>query len=692
MDQQKRMFLFFLFSFSAMFLWLNLGIQFFYPDFGKPIPKQKIEIKKDQESELTKQKDGDSPEIDSKNENSEVTGKPETDKTTEKEQENSAGNKQAELKLPAFPRRKITLGESNPESKHFITVEFSSRGAVLSALWLNDKRYPALHDRKQPLQLLGEVPGSSRLTFDMRVKTVDQQLSKLERGLNLELVDWEVDETSLSPSRVTFRYPSPDGRLELLKTYELLEGDPSRKDSDPNGYCLNASLQFRNLSDRDIDLEYELQGPVGIPLENAENTRRYLAIQAGFLKDGEVTHKKVAGKEVAEQVEENKPEPFQSPIKYVGVDGQYFAALLIPEEDQDKNNWLSAIQPLLLKEHKDAQKGLISIELQSNPISIAAGESQTETYKMFAGPKRDALLRPFEADGIVEYGWFGSISKIMLAVMMFFHTTLAAPYGLAIIMLTVLVRGLMFPISRKHAKSAKKMKDMQPKFEAIKKKYADPKDKEKLAKAQMELMKESGFFSGCLPMLLQLPIFIGLYQALYTSVDLRMAPFLWIDNLAAPDHLLHLPFTIPWLGEYLNLLPLITVGLFVVQQKLFAPPPANEEQAMQQKMMGYMMIFIGFMFYRVPAGLCVYFIASSMWAIAERKMLDVKGPSSDSDKPDSEPPPAVKENKKPEPQPPKEAGWLQKKIEALDAAANPGKQVEKLKANPSKKTGKRKKK
>ncbi len=677
MDQQKRMFLFLLFSFSVMFLWLNVGIQFFYPDFGKIPPKQKVEVLENKEKK-------DSPEGDSKNEPAEVTEK--TEKATGKENEKAADNKQVELKLPDFPRRKITLGNGKADSKHFITAEFSSRGAVLTALWLNDKRYPALHDRSQPLQLLGEVPGSSRLSFDMRVKAIDRELSKLERGLNLELVDWEVDEKTLSPSHVTFRYPSPDGRLELLKTYELLEGDLKRKDSDPNGYCLNVSLQFRNLSDSSIELEYALQGPVGIPLENAENTRRYLAIQAGFLKEGEISHKKVSGKEVAEQIEENSPEPFQAPIKYVGVDGQYFAALLIPEKNQEKTNWLAKIHPLLLKKHKEPQKSLISIQLESNPVLIAAGQTETQTYKLFAGPKRDALLRPFEADGIVEYGWFGSISKIMLAIMMFFHSTLYAPYGLAIIMLTILVRGLMFPISRKHAKSAKKMKDMQPKFEAIKKKYADPKDKEKLAKAQMELMKESGFFSGCLPMLLQLPIFIGLYQALYTSVDLRMAPFLWIENLAAPDHLLHLPFRIPWLGEYLNLLPLITVGLFVVQQKLFAPPPANEEQAMQQKMMSYMMIFIGFMFYRVPAGLCVYFIASSMWAIAERKMLDVNGPSSD--KPDSEPPPATKENKKPDPQPPKESGWLQKKLEALDAAANPTKQAEKLKPNPSKKSGK----
>ena len=83
-----------------------------------------------------------------------------------------------------------------------------------------------------------------------------------------------------------------------------------------------------------------------------------------------------------------------------------------------------------------------------------------------------------------------------------------------------------------------------------------------------------------------------------------------------------LPFSLPFLGHDFNLLPLITVGLFLVQQKLFMPPPTDEQQALQQKMMNYMMIFMGFMFYHVPAGLCVYFIASSLWGIGERKMLD----------------------------------------------------------------------
>ena len=101
-----------------------------------------------------------------------------------------------------------------------------------------------------------------------------------------------------------------------------------------------------------------------------------------------------------------------------------------------------------------------------------------------------------------------------------------------------------------------------------------------------------------------------------------MASFLWIDNLAAPDALFEMSFSLPFLGSDFNLLPLITVVLFYAQQKMFMPPPTTDEMAMQQKMMNFMMIFMGFLFYRVPAGLCVYFIASSVWGMSERKLLE----------------------------------------------------------------------
>jgi YidC/Oxa1 family membrane protein insertase len=128
-------------------------------------------------------------------------------------------------------------------------------------------------------------------------------------------------------------------------------------------------------------------------------------------------------------------------------------------------------------------------------------------------------------------------------------------------------------------------------------------------------------FGGCLLALIQMPIFFGLWQALNNSVALRGSSFLWIDNLAAPDMLFRFPFQMPLLGEYFNLLPFVVVGLMLVHTKLFAPPATTPEQEMSQKMMKYMMVFMAFMFYRVPSGLGLYFITSSSWAIAERVYL-----------------------------------------------------------------------
>jgi YidC/Oxa1 family membrane protein insertase len=137
-------------------------------------------------------------------------------------------------------------------------------------------------------------------------------------------------------------------------------------------------------------------------------------------------------------------------------------------------------------------------------------------------------------------------------------------------------------------------------------------------------------------MLLQLPVFIGLYRGLAVDVELRGSPLIsenvrWCSNLAAPDMFYDWSWFMPGfvnsgegmfsLGPYLNILPLVTIALFFVQQKMFMPEPTNEQQAMQQKVMMYMMIFMGLLFYKVPSGLCIYFIASSLWGIAERKLI-----------------------------------------------------------------------
>jgi len=125
-----------------------------------------------------------------------------------------------------------------------------------------------------------------------------------------------------------------------------------------------------------------------------------------------------------------------------------------------------------------------------------------------------------------------------------------------------------------------------------------------------------------LPMVLQIPIFFGLYGALGQAVDLRLAQFLWIDNLAGEDALFKLPFAVPWFGwTNFNLLPILTVALFLAQQKIMTPPATSEDQEFMQKVSTAMMIAIGFAFYTVPSGLCLYIIVSSAWGLTERALI-----------------------------------------------------------------------
>jgi YidC/Oxa1 family membrane protein insertase len=177
---------------------------------------------------------------------------------------------------------------------------------------------------------------------------------------------------------------------------------------------------------------------------------------------------------------------------------------------------------------------------------------------------------------------------------------------------------------------------LKPEMDRINEKYKD--DLQKKSQATQELYKKNKInpVAGCLPMFLQLPIFMGLYRALMVDVELRQAPFFgqsipWCSNLAAPDMLWNWSSVMPefvtkaqglfGLGPYLNIFPLITVCLFLVTQQMTMPAPTNEQGAMQQKMMKYMTLFMGLMFYKVASGLCLYFIASSLWGIAERKLL-----------------------------------------------------------------------
>lgn len=249
-------------------------------------------------------------------------------------------------------------------------------------------------------------------------------------------------------------------------------------------------------------------------------------------------------------------------------------------------------------------------------------------------PSNNAVSRFFYSIGWTKLLIF--FTGIMHHLLYWLHFLCFGNYGPAILLLTIVVRGLMFPISRKQAMLSIKMQELTPELKKIRERYKD--DPLTAQRESMALMRKHNAhpMAGCLPVLMQMPIFLGLYYALQESIHFRLAPFAWSRNLAAPDMLLWWGEAIPWLtdpdnqggmlylGPYLNLLPFFAVALMVVQQKYLAPPPTSEEQEMQQKTMQWMMMFMGVLFYKVAAGLCIYFIVSSGWGLLERKFLPKK--------------------------------------------------------------------
>ncbi|MFN9789434.1 MAG: YidC/Oxa1 family insertase periplasmic-domain containing protein, partial [Pirellulaceae bacterium] len=271
--------------------------------------------------------------------------------------------------------------------------------------------------------------------------------------------------------------------------------------------------------------------------------------------------------------------------------------------------------------------------LDTLPVEVAAGAEHKRKYLLFAGPKDPELLDRYGLGDLVYYGWFKWWAKPLSWIL---HTLYAIVrnYGIAIVLLTVLVRSLLFPLTRRASLNAQKMQTLQPEIKRINELYKN--DFERRAKETRELYRKHNFnpASGCLPLFIQIPIMIGLYRAVSVDVQLRQQPLIpgfdWCSNLAGPDMLLNWSTWMPdwiagkgtgWFGPYLNLLPIITVTLFIIQQKVLMPKATDEQQQMAQTMMMYMTIFMGVMFFKVPAGLCIYFITSSIWSLVERHMV-----------------------------------------------------------------------
>ena len=464
-------------------------------------------------------------------------------------------------------------------------------------------------------------------------------------GQDLDDVDWEVDPAS-DATRVRFTRVLPGG-LAITKEYRLPQAaDAAAAGGD--GYGLELVVELRG-GERDSTVAYALDGPTGLPTEGWWYAQRVardwgsLAVRDVAIRFDGNQSTIISGLKIADGALDFPAATVSAdaPLSFAGVDALYFAAALIPERGGADAPALAEVRPLVVGDvPAAARKKLVDVtsRVVSRELALPAGGTLAHRYRIFAGPKRPELLSQFGAagatmDDLVYFGWFGWVARPMIAILHALHAVIGN-YGVAILLLTVLVRGAMFPVSRKQALSSQKMQELQPEMKAITEKYKN--DPEKRTRATQDLWRKHNYnpMGGCLLVFIQVPIFMGLYRSLATDVELRQAPLFssairWCSNLAAPDMFWdwsqYLPafLTAPegWLGPFLNLFPLATIGLFLWQQKLFMPPAVDEQQKMQQQVMNYMMWFMALMFFKVPCGLCLYFIASSLWGIAERLWL-----------------------------------------------------------------------
>ncbi len=326
-------------------------------------------------------------------------------------------------------------------------------------------------------------------------------------------------------------------------------------------------------------------------------------------------------------------------LKYIGLDAQYFNSSILPhpESPDSLKNLRQAASTaeanINVLNKSQLQGANVSFWFDTSDQSIAPGAELSQRYQVFIGPKDTDTLAAHGLDRAIEYGWFPWIAKPLSAILHFFYA-IVRNYGIAIIMLTVMVRGAMFPLGRKAAMNAQRMQELQPELKKINDLYKD--NMEKRAKAMQELYQKHNFkpLAGCLPMFIQLPIFIGLYRCLSVDISLRQEPLFpgleWCSNLAGPDMLFNWSSWMPefiagrgagWLGPYFNILPMVTVALFLVQQKILMPKATDEQTQMTQNMMQIMTVFMGVLFFKVPAGLCIYFITSSIWSLVERNLV-----------------------------------------------------------------------
>ena len=364
----------------------------------------------------------------------------------------------------------------------------------------------------------------------------------------------------------------------------------------PDSYMINIAVDVYNSSPT------ALQGSPYLSLTNRpfdSTSARYMFSGPAALFDGKLL-------EIKQKDLEKAAQTLQGNITWAAFEGTYFMTGIIPE--------IQSNQTLKLTAEGDMVNTLL---VSPEEVIPAAGHLQYN-YQAYFGPKRITTLREagHDLELIVNFGWFDKIARPALYLLNFFYGYVGN-YGIAIILVTVLIKILFWPIAQKGLKSMKNMQKIQPKMAKLKEKYKN--DSARLNQEMMGLYKtyKVNPLGGCLPMILQIPVFFALYKVLLQAIELRHAPFmLWITDLAAPDRLM-IGVDIPYLGG-IPVLTLLMGGSMFLQQRM-TPSPADPTQA---KIMMFLPVIFTFMFLNFASGLVLYWLVNNLLSIAQQYVIN----------------------------------------------------------------------
>ncbi len=476
----------------------------------------------------------------------------------------------------------------------------STMGARLDDIILSD--YSAsLDDNAPPIRLLSRFDSESPYFAEFGWAGPGTQQVKLPDAATL----WQTDTASLSPqSPVILTYDNGEGlvferRISINEDYLITVSQSVTSARDDTLTLSPYALIRRKGTPQTQGLYILHEGPLGV-FDETLNEQDY-----GDLRDAGP-----AGITIATQ----------TPGGWIGITDKYWLAALMPQQQTRARFSMRAL---------GAAADSYQTDMLGDAAVLAPGQTISWQSYLFAGPKRVTLLDKYSEtlnianfDLAIDFGWFYFLTKPFFYAISWLYSHLGN-FGLAIIAFTILVRLVLFPLANKSYKSMARMRELAPKVQKMREDYGD--DKSRLNQEMMALYKREKVnpAAGCLPILLQIPVFFALYKVLYVSIEMRHAPFFgWIADLSAVDptsvfNLFGLlPYSVDGLPQFLSIgVWPILMGISMHLQMRLNPPPPDPIQA---KIFAWMPVFFTFLLAGFPAGLVIYWTWNNLLSIAQQ--------------------------------------------------------------------------